>query len=66
MDADIGFLAGDLWKFLSENGESSALKIRSVLKLSQSHLYMALGWLAREGKVSIVYRDRVYWVSLVK
>jgi hypothetical protein len=60
---DIGQTAGLVLGFLSERGESSSLQIRSSLKISQTLLFLSLGWLAREGKIDIVYRDRSYWVS---
>ncbi|MBK8574840.1 MAG: winged helix-turn-helix domain-containing protein [Elusimicrobia bacterium] len=64
MGDEIGQGAGQVWGFLDVHGESSTLQIRSSLKMTQTLLFLSLGWLAREGKISILYRDRCYWVSL--
>lgn len=61
MEHEIGQTAGEVWKLIAERGEVSTLQIRSHLKLSQSLCFLALGWLAREGKSDLVYRDRTYW-----
>lgn len=61
---EIGQVAGQVWGFLDVHGESSTLQIRSSLKITQTLLFLALGWLAREGKISLIYHDRSYWVSL--
>lgn len=61
---EIGGVAGQVWGFLNEHGESSSLQIRSSLKITQTALFLSLGWLAREGKISLLYRDRSYWVCL--
>ncbi|MBI4396151.1 MAG: winged helix-turn-helix domain-containing protein [Elusimicrobia bacterium] len=61
---DIGQLAGDVWRYLDLHGETSTLKLRSSLKISQSLLFLALGWLGREGKIHIVSSDRGYRVSI--
>jgi hypothetical protein len=64
MQDEIGQTAGWVWDYLNTHGESSTLQIRSSLKITQTLLFLALGWLAREGKVHLLYRDRCYWVSL--
>lgn len=60
----VGFAAGEIWKYLLENGESSPIKIKANLGLSNTMLYLALGWLAREDKVNIVQQDYSYKISL--
>ncbi|MCL1971780.1 MAG: winged helix-turn-helix domain-containing protein [Endomicrobia bacterium] len=60
----VGFAAGEIWKYLLENGESSPIKIKANLGLSNTMLYLALGWLAREDKVNIVQQDYSYRISL--
>jgi hypothetical protein len=64
MTDKIGFSAGLIWQFLSEHGESSPIKIKSNLGLSNTLLYLALGWLARENKVNIERLDHSYKISL--
>lgn len=60
----VGFAAGEIWKYLNENGESSPIKIKASLGLSNTMLYLALGWLAREDKVKMRQLDYSYRISL--
>jgi len=62
--SDIGTLAGKTWKYLSKNGESPALKIRADLRLSNTNLFLAIGWLAREDKVNISAKNNDIFFSL--
>ena len=54
VEGQIGFLAGDIFEYLSENGPTPVAKIASVMKNrgNLSLLGAALGWLAREAKIS--------------
>jgi hypothetical protein len=61
---EIGQTAGQVWEYVNLHGESSTLQIRSSLKITQTLLFLSLGWLAREGKIALLYRDRSYWVGL--
>ena len=60
----IGHAAGEIWGYLLEHGESSPIKIKANLGMSNTMLYLALGWLARENKVNIVQQDYSYKISL--
>jgi hypothetical protein len=53
MSYEIGVIAGGVWHYLSENGESSPIKIKAALSIPNTMLYLALGWLSREDKVDI-------------
>jgi predicted RNA-binding protein (virulence factor B family) len=65
MSSKIGLIAGDIWHYLSENGKSSPIKIKSVLGISNTMLYLALGWLSREDKIIIEQDDEYsYKISL--
>jgi LEA14-like dessication related protein len=64
MQSDIGLVAGDIWKYLIENGDSATIKIRVSLGISNTMLYLALGWLSREDKINIVITDYSYKISL--
>ncbi|HRY29490.1 MAG TPA: winged helix-turn-helix domain-containing protein [Elusimicrobiota bacterium] len=64
MTNEIGRVAGDVWRYLERNGETSALRLRSALKVSQSQLFLALGWLSREEKILLVTDEKGYRVSL--
>ncbi|MFA6499789.1 MAG: winged helix-turn-helix domain-containing protein [Desulfurivibrionaceae bacterium] len=54
VEGQIGFLAGDILEYLSENGPTPVEKITSVMKKqgSLTLLGAALGWLAREAKIT--------------
>ena len=64
MDEKIGNIAGLIWKYLIDNGQSTTIKIKSALEISNSMMYLALGWLAREGKVDVVEIQNTIKVSL--
>ena len=54
VEGQIGFLAGDILEYLTQNGPTPVAKIASVMKNrgSQPLLGAALGWLAREAKIT--------------
>ena len=49
-----GAKAGVVWNALYANGPLSVAQIKRKTKLSDSELYGALGWLARENKLEIL------------
>ena len=60
----IGTAAGTLWAYLNENGASSATKIAKETGLDAKSLQRAIGWLAKEGKVTIATKGRTESISL--
>jgi hypothetical protein len=60
----IGIIAGDIWRYLLENGESSPMKIKVALGQPNTILYLALGWLSREDKIVIEQNEYSYKISL--
>lgn len=54
----IGEAAGKVWRYLSEQDARSVSQIQRGTGLSQSLTYLALGWLAREGKVRFEQEGR--------
>lgn len=60
----IGEAAGKVWQYLDARGAQSISRIQRETGLSQSLTYLALGWLAREGKVRFAQEGRVLQVSL--
>lgn len=61
----IGFNAGLVWNALCE-GETLTLKgLKKVTKLKEKDLYAALGWLAREEKISFEEADDEIFVGLI-
>jgi hypothetical protein len=60
----IGANAGKLWTIISNNGEISLPGLRKLSKLDDKHLYLALGWLAREDKVKFAVERTQTLVAL--
>ena len=55
VEGHLGFLAGDLYQILEADGETTTKKLVSTLKKrshSEAMIYAAIGWLAREGRVT--------------
>jgi len=61
---EIGLNAGKIWKLLDEQGEHSVKELKKKLKLSDHEFFMAIGWLAREGKIFHFEKDETLMVSL--
>lgn len=64
MEYEIGTTAGHIWQYLDQHGTVTALKIKSALGISNSLLYLALGWLSREEKIEMVPHDHTFRISL--
>lgn len=64
MREDIGNAAGTVWRYLETHGSRNVSQIQRETGLSQSLTYLALGWLAREGKVHFGQERRALLVSL--
>ena len=64
MEHEIGEAAGQIWRWLEENGETTVAKLRQETKLSDQLLLMGLGWLARESKIQLVKDRRTVKVAL--
>ncbi|MBU1045416.1 MAG: winged helix-turn-helix domain-containing protein [Candidatus Omnitrophica bacterium] len=53
MIMEIGIVAGDIWHYLDENGDSDLENLISGINKPRNLVLMGLGWLAREGHVSV-------------
>ena len=51
MEQKIGELAGDIWSYLEVEGKSSVSSVCRSVDAPRSKVNMAIGWLAREGKL---------------
>ncbi len=60
----IGANAGKVWTVLQE-GTMGVKAIKKATKLNEKDLNLALGWLAREGKVSFAEEEGELTLSLV-
>ena len=62
--ANIGEVAGNVWRVLSEKGPLSMTKLVKAIGEPRDTVMQALGWLAREGKINIDDDGRNRMVSL--
>ena len=53
MITEIGIVAGEIWHYLDEHGESTFSQLKDGVDRPQNTLLMSLGWLAREGYVIV-------------
>lgn len=61
----IGTNAGLVWLALSEGSTLSIKEVKKLTKIkAEKDVYAALGWLAREGKISFTEKDGEQYVSL--
>ena len=63
MIAKIGENAGAVWAAL-QNGALELKALKKATKLKNEELYLALGWLAREGKVTFTEGEAELVVAL--
>ncbi len=61
---EIGGTAGTVWRCLHDTGPQSMNFLKRKLKTDEKCLYLALGWLAREGKIAFRQQNRVVTVGL--
>ncbi len=52
----IGTNAGEVWKAVAE-GATSIKTVKKATKLKEKEIFAAVGWLAREGKVTLSEHD---------
>lgn len=64
MEDSIGEVAGYIYRYLEENGESSLTEIAEAVDEPRSRAHMALGWLAREEKLDFHDKGRGTSVTL--
>jgi|TARA_B100000959_G_scaffold75716_1_gene80364 hypothetical protein len=50
---EIEVAAGIIWIRLHANGEMMLSRLRSLLRMEKSLFYQGVGWLAKEGKISV-------------
>ncbi len=64
MITEIGIAAGDIWHYLDEKGSASLDQLTQGIKKPREVLLMSLGWLAREGHVSLTGPENGYRAEL--
>lgn len=60
----IGEAAGKIWHYLDKNGPSSITKVTSETGVGKNDIQRAIGWLAKEGKLTVEMKGRVETLSL--
>lgn len=66
MITEIGIVAGDIWHFLDVHGEVRLSDLVKGIDRQRDIILMSLGWLAREGHVTLLQEGNEYSISLKK
>jgi hypothetical protein len=61
---NIGQAAGLVWRFLQSHGESTLSGLEKGVEAPKAMVSMAVGWLAREGKIDVKDKKRAVRISL--
>ena len=64
MVENIGIDAGKVWTRLEEKGRMNVRDLRRDIKLTERDSFAALGWLAKEGKITLEKDGRDFYVEL--
>ncbi len=64
-EAQVEVAADIIWIRLHANGEMMLRKLRSLLRMEKSLFYQGIGWLAKDGKISITKTGWSKKISLV-
>ena len=64
MITEIGIAAGEIWHYLDEKGSASLDQLARSIKQPRELLLMSLGWLAREGHISLGDAETGYKAAL--
>ena len=61
----IGTKAGLVWNALNELGKMDVKQLKKATKIrTEKDIYAALGWLAKEEKLTFEYQDKTLLISL--
>ena len=60
----IGLNAGKVWRILNEKGELSMFELCRELGFTFEEVAVAIGWLARENKISFREKDNMLFVKI--
>jgi len=61
----IGTNAGIIWQLIDKNGTMDIQEIKKSTKLKEGDIFLALGWLAREGKAHFEKADGKTKITLI-
>ena len=60
----IGIDGGKVWTKLEEEGRMNVRSLRNAIKLTERDTFAAIGWLAKEGKLTLEKDGRDFYVEL--
>lgn len=63
---EIGIVAGDIWHYLDEKGSATLEELVRGIRKDRNLILMSLGWLAREGHVTLGDAPTGYRASLTQ
>jgi hypothetical protein len=63
--SEIEKTAGEIWRTLDDKGEMPLRRLVTSIKNDTKIIYLALGWLARENKVTIYNYKKADYVCLL-
>ncbi len=65
MNEKVGTIAGQIWAALNENGALNGKDLKKAAKVkTDKELFLGLGWLLREDKVSVSEEGKEILVAL--
>ena len=64
MPEQIGLAAGSIWRYLADNGATSVAKLVKELSEEEKIIQRSIGWLAKEGKITLDVVNRVETLAL--
>jgi hypothetical protein len=64
MITEIGIVAGEIWHYLDQHGESPFKAVMKEIDRARDLALMSLGWLAREGHVVVRQDGAEFHVAL--
>ena len=65
MNEKVGTIAGQIWNALNENGALNTKDLKKAAKVkNDKDLFLGLGWLLREDKVTVTEAEKDFVVAL--
>ena len=66
MITEIGIAAGDIWHYLDQKGSATLDQLSKGIGKSREVLLMSLGWLGREGHITLEGPETGFRASLTR
>lgn len=63
---EIGITAGDIWHYLDNNGSATLDQLTQGIAKEREIVLMSLGWLAREGHITLENPQNGYRAALTQ